>query len=247
MKPSCLKIVARAMTLGVLISSQAGAQVVLGPVNGETNDYLIQQSGAYGAGARVGSNGGPSNWGRNGVFVFELPALPSGFSVESAELSLQIRTVTSAIDVGLYGLGFSSATTAMGNYYVGSAATDPSNNPLIISNLLNSSTTAGIVTTSAPQSTSLGAYLQTFYDANPTYDATTPQYAFLRLTPALTSQVQASVLSGYLVTFGNVFGSHADHNTLPTLTLTAVPEPSTYALLGLGLGALIWLRQRQSP
>ncbi len=51
-------------------------------------------------------------------------------------------------------------------------------------------------------------------------------------------------------TFGNRFGyggrvSHTGALNIDTFSISVIPEPSTYALLGMGLGALIWLRRRQ--
>lgn len=45
---------------------------------------------------------------------------------------------------------------------------------------------------------------------------------------------------------GNSVGDHV-HYALDGVAISAVPEPSTYALLGLGLGALLGLRRRSRP
>ncbi len=47
------------------------------------------------------------------------------------------------------------------------------------------------------------------------------------------------------IRFNNQQVSAASGVAMDDFSFSAIPEPSTYALLGLGLGALVWLRRRQ--
>ena len=60
----------------------------------------------------------------------------------------------------------------------------------------------------------------------------------------LSGPTSGAIAFRYFVTSGGPLGANSNYIGVDTLTITAVPEPSTYLLMGLGLGAVA-LRRRQ--
>ena len=77
-------------------------------------------------------------------------------------------------------------------------------------------------------------------------DTSTSGYSFNLSTSALDDVTTAYLrytLNGATSESGN---NRIDNITFSATTIEAVPEPSTYALIAIGLGALYWLRRRKN-
>jgi hypothetical protein len=150
----------------------------------------------------------------------------------------------------LYGIGFQTSTTPIKKYY--EADNDPDVNvALLQNNILTPSVVSGSPSFPLPVDTSdtaltggdalLGNYIQAFYTANPTYAGGT--YVFLRVNPDV-NLAGSTNNNGYVP--GGAPLSGADTVTdNAILTLTTVPEPSSFAAAGVAAFAFLGRRRRQ--
>lgn len=209
---------------------------------GETTDAILSSdtAGAQGGGLSVINSGNTQirvgNWnsgsGKNFAiaYVFELPdlgALVNPFSNATLTFELNAIQNSPSYNADLYGIDARAASNLItGDFYVGDA-TDPNATKLQDSILTSSTSTGSVV------SVDISSYLNTQYDGG----ANIGEFVFLRLNRDGSTDI-FDQQSGYLV-------ATADASTnQPFLTYTAVPEPSSTALLGLGATALL-LRRRK--
>ena len=186
----------------------------------------------------VGNTGIYNNFGTLNTIVlpFLLPSLGATANpFTSASFSItqdgSINTFSS-INIDLYGLGVRATSTIVGSdFYAG--AGDSTDATLLVQNFIQSdsgspNTTGTIYTSSAVPITD---YLNAAYASG----AGAGQYAFIRLNVN-------SLPGDFFKTIGFLSG---DAGTgAPSLTFTAVPEPSLFVLAVPGLVALLGVRRR---
>lgn len=174
--------------------------------------------------------------GQNGVYVFPLPVIGTGFTVSTADLQFTYvgagTNDTGNARVDLWGIGFQSTTAPIVEYL--EADTDTAiGNTKIQNDIVTPGTQPGEINTNATGDGLLGSYLQTFYNANPNYSG--GSFVFLRLNP-----------DGRVTTTGTSQGYRFEvaenASSDPALTITTVPEPST-SLLGI-LGLILFASKR---
>lgn len=160
------------------------------------------------------------------VFVFQLPTLAIGQSFTSVTLTLSLTASTNpGGGATLSGLTRSSGSaTVLGSDYSAASTT-------LQSNFVTVGTSIGTVT-----SNNIASWVNTQYAGG----ANAGSYVFLRVkTPDNISDINP--FNGY--TFAS-----ANSGSAPFLTysVSAIPEPSTYGLIGAGaLGAVALVRRRK--
>ncbi len=223
------------------LSLAASAAVI--PLEGLGSDNQVKGDGSMpwvgGGEFRVGmGDAQPSA----GVFVFELPVLPVGETVASADLAFSVVggnnwSILFENGMDLYGVRMSSSSTVVATDYYrgafgGDAAATAIQDYIVYESQKLGQAAPGEVgrhDTEAAAETALGAWVQTMYDS-PEYNMAGPNYVFVRLNDRglFTNTTRYwSVATGNATTVEN----------RPVLTLTTVPEPTTLALLALGLVA----------
>lgn len=243
-----------AVGTAVLFSAGAASADVF-DVTVDPLDYIIEEEDGGRAGptgrihTRTGSlgSGALGERGRNSVFPFELPALPAGEVIETANLAFDTATAINPgdinynvdlyaldiLDAGSDGLTADELPTAYAE-----GPSDP-NATLIQDNLLTVATApeTGFASfeTDAAGDSALAGFLNSFYAANPGYAG--GSFLFLRFTPDVDP---GDVNAGYRPTPSeNGTGNAA----VLSLTTTVIPEPTTLAPLALAVGALIRRRR----
>ena len=231
------------------------ADVLLGNASDlELNEGNILQTPATGPTIRAGASGSAPVGGRNGLFVFQLPdfgAISTPFL--SADLGLYIASLsgTPNYNVDLYGLGTQSTPTlTLGSgvlstprYYEGNAV--DSSATLIQQDFTLSGATAGVFkNTNATGDTNLLTFLNTMYASGTGAN----QYVVFRITPDADLGNSAFIGFNYSSADAGTSATIAGAGTAfdPVITYTAVPEPTSFFLLGSSLGALAFLRRRRA-
>lgn len=234
-----------------LAALATSSQAAVTPIAGNAGDYgfrVVPSPTTFnttGATLDVGPVG--TGTGRNaGILVFALPTLQPGEFVgpdTSLSVTLTATTTFATSRADLWGVGnFPSALTPV-DYYSDSDTGAGNPNPTLtdaklVDNLAVANQAVGEIDTPTGAGNALQAYLQAFYTANPTYDASAGQrYAFLRLN--LDTNVGNAINRRFA--FASAEGAAG---TTPVLNLdVAVPEPTSLALVG--VGALVALRRRR--
>ncbi len=167
-------------------------------IYGEASDTDVRSDGTVsavnGTSLIPGASGSPA-LDRSAVYVFLLPnlgAVANPFTSASFRFNLSGITGTPS-NVDLYGLGRRTTSTVLASDYYGETSTaDSSDAAFLQDNILISSTTTGVVSTSSGGSTALKNYLNTQYASG----AGAGKYVFLRLS----TNSAASSIARYTLT-----------------------------------------------
>lgn len=165
------------------------------------------------------------------VIPFLLPDLPAGERIDTASLSIEVTqnayaNQSSGQNLNIVGVRSAASSTVL--------AADFSGGTTVASSVLYMDyAVPGIVADHTFSSADLADYLQSIYDAPGYVSGST--YVFLRLAPN-EPDVRAN---SYLII------ASANHTTatVPTLTLTTIPEPATVGMLGLGTLMMLMIRR----
>jgi len=238
MKKTLIVMAALAMVAGV---AQA-ALLVPATVNAADGWYNGTGGSANSTQALIfGPIDGTTAMDRNGMFVFDLPTIPAGQTVASAQLDAYLYQVNQdpSANVDLYArLSASASAYGATEFYQGGYAGDGAV-AAGMTGVMNDfqpyvSPQPPVGWKSSGQLSALGTVIQAAY-ASGTGVPSVP-YVQLRVN------VDAAPLSNWnLIRYYGEESASLD----PTLTLDVVPEPATLGLLGLaGLGAMIARRLR---
>lgn len=236
-----------AFALSVMVPANAAVLMGLAPDNGVSGTSA--GDGTSGTGAALDDVNATSSYvGRSSssrvatfVFVFELPTLQNGESIDSASLTIQTLSNASALgaNIDLYGLGYrDTSTVTTADYYVGPL--DTTNATLLKESWFATGTTYGVAsrTTDAGAGASLVNYLNAQY-AN---GATGGDYVFLRLNydafPSLADGAGGRI---QVATANNTTSGYP-----PFITYTVIPEPAGTSLFVLGVSLIVLRARRRS-
>ena len=94
---------------------------------------------------------------------------------------------------------------------------------------------------------SVGSFTTLLLEVNPTL--ATGGYPedwtmFSATISGLSGTTDGAIAFRYVVSNGGPFGSNSNYIGIDSFSITPVPEPTTWLLMGLGLGALAWRRKR---
>ena len=225
-------------------------------IYGDVADSEVNRTGifSYDPGSNGGMAGVNGGYDYSDVFVFQLPVLLPGQLITAADFSFYDNASSSKYNVDLYGLAYRNASTVLpSDWYSGPS--DP-NNTLIQAGIVPPSYSfSGRITTSS----AADALLATFLNAQYAAGAVGGNYVFLRLSNSVTNGDNLNVdftyhsdvayyLAGVygsstLSYWQNLYSPRLDV-TLSDVNVSAVPEPSSMALLAGGLGVCVFLKRR---
>ncbi len=228
------------LALATIITSaapQAGAAVtILGNLadNSINNDPATRNVNSVDEIVKSGVNNPNA---RNVVFVFQLPTLGAGQNFNSSTLSFTLLQngatqvanasftagTTPGFNLDLYGLGArATSTVATGDIYFGATA-DTTDATLLQADFITPTTGVGTVSFT-------GATLDNYLTAQYAAGAGAGQFVFLRLNPDAPAGSDSSNTQNYRVSMANNTGTTSYSKIVPQI----VPEPGSFALLGLG-------------
>lgn len=228
------------LALQAFVATAANADVILGAAGdvelNEGNTLALASNGTSRVGASSGANGG-----RNFLLMFQLPDLgliANPFA--TADLGLYLLSLSGAptFNVDLYALGTQdSATLTIGSGALSSTpfyeGPSDGNSTLIQTDFITpSATLAAYQNTNIAGDAALLAFLNTAYAGG----ANIGDYVVFRVNADVDP---GNNIIGYNVATANASGTSTD----PILTYTAVPEPSTAALLFGGFVAVLGLKR----
>lgn len=211
---ACLLVLAAVL---LPIGGVAGADTLV--VNGQGADQAVREDGSKPWGGDPTFRCGRENQGIHGVFVFQLPTLPTGHTVTSANLDFYIedRSSNAAFNLDLYGLGPRDASTVLAtDFYRGAYDGDTTDATAIQDNIVTQSTPVDtVVSTDNTADAALAAYINDCYASGGA-----GKYIFLRLSPDY---------SGSPTYQYHIIASANSSSPRPVLTLTTnggTPPPS---------------------
>ena len=209
--------------------------VVGAPVEVDGGDDVVK---ATKGSTRVGASSGSAN---SGVYPFQLPALPAGEFVSTANFVVEFITAdsNSVSDFDLYGLPYRAAPDVLpGDLYSGDD--DPTDATKLQDKFaVDPDDEATFVETDATGDAGLAAYIQAQYDAG----AEAGDYLFLRIS-ADTQQATEAGTEGRSLAFFESVERHTTSDPTLTFETEVIPEPATMALLAAG-GVLLGRRRRR--
>lgn len=173
--------------LALSISSIVQVSASGATITGDTNDLEIHDNGSSvwvgQADMRVG--GASSSYDGVAVFLFELPTLGAGESVQSASLSFELLQISNSFtfDADLYGLPYrtTASVNAGSDYYDGAYAGDGGATALQ-EDIMTDSMSLGVITTDSSGSVALVDYLNAQYNAG----AVGGDFVAIRISPDTT-------------------------------------------------------------
>jgi hypothetical protein len=157
-----------------------------------------------------------TGYGRAGVFVFSLPKIPFGDTIQTATLSLKLVGYSGSgltFNGDLYSLGVRQPSAILASdYFNGTYGSDP-HAVALEQHFLTPGLPVGRVTASASGSDAIASDIQGYLDAG----STAGSYYFLRLNPDFATPTSAT--QSYNISTAD------DSRNLPALTLTTAPPP----------------------
>jgi len=227
------------------------------PIVSSPSDYTCQTAAgvcnnASSATDAIGFAGGSPSW--CAILMFPLPTLPSGMIIgNQTTLTVTLNSVGSSVAMNgdLWGIAnfrtdipaASGAPNSSFYYYLGSNPGPGSNatpsDVKILDNYLTPSLigkpSGTAVTTAFGASNSLQAYIQSFYTANPTYNASASQaYVWLRIN---CDGPTSSTATRYVINAGD---TGVGSTLRPTLNLDISPPPAAPPLVWNGNLSPVW-------
>lgn len=253
--------------IAALTIAAAQAPAAVTSITGSTSDYNVVAAGTVSstsigaATLAIGGGGSSPATSQAGILIFTLPTIASGQSVgplTSLTITLGSTGANISMNGDVWGVGNfptalppgTGATTVPNNFNFFSNKDDGSGNAnatatdtKIVDNFLTpaTGTTGAVLSTPTGASNALQSYIQLFYTANPSYDASAGQaYVYLRINPDGSA---TSSSNRYLVDSANNGAALQPVLSLDIVSGASVPEPSVYGLMIGGGVVLLGVRQ----
>ena len=220
------------LCVGILCAGEVPARGDLMQADGADNLALSDGSVSGDVNAWAGRVGEYYGNGSSLVIPFQLPTLGAGemFATASLEMLLYELVGSPEYNVDIYGLGSrTEASVLSGDFYWG--ALDGSAT-LIQNNFATPASSAGSYSTDAAGDTALAAYLNAQYAGG----AGAGDFVFIRLSMDVASAPAGNI--AYVFTTQDAGGAGEKPQILYT---AAIPEPSTLALITIGMGGILRL------
>jgi len=167
------------ITLGLMLGALSAQADTLPPITGGSSyayrSGTVTQSGYYSL--YTGSLGVTDDVDITGVIHFQLPALPSGHEVVSAQFATPLKSGTSAFNADVYAVRRSTSPDALaGDFFIGPYESAGAPAGAIMDDYLTPSSPSGTdITLSAGGATNLAVWIQAQYDAS----ASAGEYIFI--------------------------------------------------------------------
>lgn len=226
------------LSAAVMMAAVSQVQAAALTLSAQNTDREINSDntlGADGGTERAGFSAFNSVYGRNAMFVFQLPTLGAGETIVSAELQLTVVTVTGTptFNGDLYGVGFGASSTPPSAFYSGA---NDSSATIIADNLIPQGTAANATVTTSGKA--LADYLKSLYQSG----AKGGDYVYLRVSPDSDLLAQSV---GYNIGAAGARGTGNGATSPPVMTVqtATVPEAASLGLLSVCAGVL-FLRRR---